>query len=208
MHRGRLPRCTETPTCRPGSSCRAVDPAEVLAVLQGHQDAAWNLAADGIVSCHKEIGDHGDGLVMGETLSVGFASQQTGDEIPSVVNINRPYQSRNGPSVIPIMSNRANPIPISIGSRASVSRSRWRKTTVAPVISSMAIAPLRAASRGTPGRSSAKLPVRSTGDSVPRVAKLFQGRSKYDTSLSANQGRRPPTIHRPRRTAASGPIRW
>jgi hypothetical protein len=50
-------------------------------MLQGHQKAARHLAAHRIVACDKQIRDHGDCLVMGESLAIGLRREQRGDEI-------------------------------------------------------------------------------------------------------------------------------
>ena len=57
---------------RTSSSCT---PGEFIAVLQGHQNAAGDLTPGRIVSGHKQIGDHSDGLAVGEALAVGLGGQ-------------------------------------------------------------------------------------------------------------------------------------
>ena len=56
---------------------------EFVAVLQGHQNAAGYLTPGRIVTGHKQIGDHRNGLTVGEALAVGLGCQQRSDEIAS-----------------------------------------------------------------------------------------------------------------------------
>ena len=47
-------------------------PGEFVTVLQGNQNAAGYLTSGRIMARHKQIGNHRDGFVMGEALTIGL----------------------------------------------------------------------------------------------------------------------------------------
>ena len=82
---------------------------ELVTVLQGHQNAAGHLTPGRVVTCHKQIGDHGDGHTERRFVEVSQASRARRARYSLVsprtpLRCRAPANDQANPSLSPIRS--------------------------------------------------------------------------------------------------------